>query len=80
MIILYEIWKLHDWRESSKEEIKNHKSWRIVYKNKKNELHREDGPAIEYWNGGKSYWYNGKQINVSTDKEFKQYIKIRVFK
>lgn len=22
-------------------------------------LHREDGPAIEYANGGKEYWVNG---------------------
>ena len=24
-------------------------------------LHREDGPAIEYDNGGKSWWFNGKR-------------------
>jgi hypothetical protein len=47
------------------------------YKNVKH--HREDGPAIECSNGDKKYWYNGKLIDVSTDKEFKQYIKMRVF-
>jgi hypothetical protein len=41
--------------------------------------HRLDGPAIEYCNGRKDYWYNGKQINVSTDKEFKQYFNMKVF-
>jgi hypothetical protein len=30
-------------------------------------LHREDGPAIEYTNGGKEWWINGKEI---TEQEF----------
>jgi hypothetical protein len=47
------------------------------YKN--DERHREDGPAIEYANGNKEYWYNGEEINVYTDKEFKQYLKMKVF-
>jgi hypothetical protein len=41
--------------------------------------HREDGPAIEYANGYQSYWYNGNYIDVKTDKEFKQYIKMQVY-
>ncbi len=28
--------------------------------NSKDELHREDGPAIEYADGSKSWWINGK--------------------
>ena len=28
--------------------------------NEKNQLHREDGPAVEYTNGYKSWWINGK--------------------
>jgi hypothetical protein len=47
------------------------------YKNHK--FHREDGPAIDYSNGHTKYWYNGKHIVVNTDKEFKQYIKMKVF-
>jgi hypothetical protein len=47
------------------------------YKNGK--LHREAGPAREYYNEYKEYWYNGEQINLSTDKEFKQYVKMKVF-
>jgi hypothetical protein len=47
------------------------------YKNDK--FHREDGPAIERINGNKYYFYNGKKIYVSSDKEFKQYIKMKVF-
>jgi hypothetical protein len=41
-------------------------------------LHREDGPAVEY-DGRKQYWYNNELINLSTDKEFKQYLKMKVF-
>ena len=33
---------------------------RVEYRNDKCELHREDGPAIEYHDGTKSYWINGK--------------------
>jgi hypothetical protein len=46
---------------------------------KNNKRHREDGPAVESSDGKKHYWYNGERINVSTDKEFKQYIKMKVF-
>jgi hypothetical protein len=51
-----------------------HKVW---YKNGK--LHREDGPAIEFINRYKSYYFNAKFIDVQTDKEFKEYIKMKVF-
>jgi hypothetical protein len=32
----------------------------ITYRNENNELHREDGPAVEYRNGDKCWWLNGK--------------------
>ena len=32
----------------------------IRYKNNWGELHREDGPAVEYTNGFKEWWINGK--------------------
>jgi hypothetical protein len=51
-----------------------YKEW---YKDEK--FHREDGPAREYNNIVKEYWYNGQQIPVNSDKEFKQYIKMKVF-
>jgi hypothetical protein len=35
---------------SSKEEYKNFTYWKIIYRNKENKLHREDGPAIEWSN------------------------------
>jgi hypothetical protein len=28
--------------------------------NEKGELHRKDGPAVEYFNGGKEWWINNK--------------------
>ena len=33
----------------------------IYYYNDKNQLHREDGPAIEYSNGTKYWFLNGKE-------------------
>jgi hypothetical protein len=64
---------------SNEKEYKNYKYWVIKYLNEDNEYHRLDGPAIEYSDGEKEYWYNDKFINVKTDKEFKQYLKMKVF-
>ena len=33
------------------------------YYNDNNQLHREDGPAIEYYDGYGLYFLNGEQIN-----------------
>ena len=33
----------------------------IKWYNKHNQLHREDGPAVEWFNGGKSWYINGKR-------------------
>jgi hypothetical protein len=33
---------------------------RIEYRNEQGELHRTDGPAIEYSYGTKAWWINGK--------------------
>jgi hypothetical protein len=49
---------------------------KLWYKDGK--LHREDGPAQDF-SGDKYYWYNGEFIDVSTDKEFKKYLKMKVF-
>lgn len=43
----------------------NHTIWQledgqISYYNEHNDLHREDGPAIEYTNGDKEWYLNGK--------------------
>jgi hypothetical protein len=34
---------------------------RIEYQNEKGQCHREDGPAIEWNIGDKSWWINGKR-------------------
>ncbi len=35
-----------------------------VWKNSANKPHREDGPAIEYPDGGKEWWVDGKLHRV----------------
>lgn len=35
-------------------------SWGVAYYNANDELHRDDGPAIEYSDGTKLWWKNGK--------------------
>ena len=32
----------------------------VRYYNEKNELHREDGPAVEYYTGDKLWYFNGE--------------------
>jgi hypothetical protein len=64
---------------SNKKEYKNYKYWCIEYKDENGILHREDGPSVEYSNGKKQYWYNGERIHVSTDKQFKQLVKLKIF-
>ena len=34
---------------------------RIEYRNEKGEFHREDGPAIEWWDGTKFWYINGNR-------------------
>jgi hypothetical protein len=77
-MIKYYVISENNSKESNEKEYKNYKYWRIEYTNKNGELHREDGPAQDF-SGHKYYWYNDEHIDVKTDKEFKQYIKMRVF-
>jgi hypothetical protein len=50
---------------------------KIWYLNGK--LHREDGPACEYFNGAK-YWYiHGEWIECKDNEEFLRIIKLMVF-
>ena len=37
--------------------------------------HRVDGPAEEYSNGDKYWWFEGEQINCSSQEEFEKIIK-----
>jgi len=39
----------------------------IRWYNLENQLHRENGPAVEYANGGKAYYING---NYLTEQKF----------
>jgi len=43
-----------------------------------NQLHRLDGPAEEYTNGFKAWWYHGKEINCSSQEEFERLIELKV--
>lgn len=52
----------------------NDKFW---YKNES--FHREDGAAIEYSDGTKSWYYEGNYLNVSSQEEFEQWLKYKTF-
>jgi hypothetical protein len=42
-------------------------------------LHRLDGPALIYEDGFKEWYVNDGLINVSSQKEFEQYLKLLAF-
>lgn len=42
-------------------------------------IHREDGPAIEYANGSKKWYYEGEHIDCSSQEEFEKLLKLRMF-
>ncbi len=46
------------------------------YKNESEELHRLDGPAIEYSDGSKEWWLNG--INYSEEELHQELIKLKL--
>ena len=50
------------------------KEWRINGK-----LHREDGPAIEFANGNKEWYYKGDWIDCKDNQEFLRMIKLLAF-
>lgn len=41
--------------------------------------HREDGPAIEWADGTKFWYYNGEEIVCDSQEEFEKIIKLRMF-
>jgi len=41
-------------------------------------LHRTDGPAIEWENGIKFWYLDGKRINCSSQDEFLRLIKLKI--
>lgn len=48
--------------------------YRTVYRNDENQFHRLDGPAIEWIDGTKFWYINGKYY---TEQEFQQYLKMQ---
>ena len=38
-------------------------------------LHRDNGPAVEYSNGDKAYWINGRRYS---EKEYWKYVKYNI--
>lgn len=42
-------------------------------------LHRLDGPAIEYANGTKHWFYNGLKVKVSSQKEYESWLNLKIF-
>lgn len=42
-------------------------------------LHRLDGPAAEYTNGDKKWWYEGEEIKCSSQQEFEKLLKLKAF-
>lgn len=50
------------------------------YANSDGSYHREDGPAQEYSDGSKSWWYQGELVDVSSQKEFEQWLKYKAFR
>jgi hypothetical protein len=50
-----------------------------IWSNEQGEFHREDGPALEWVNGNKAYYYHDQKIECKTDEEFKRLIKLKAF-
>jgi hypothetical protein len=44
-----------------------------------NKTHREDGPAIEYANGDKSWYFNGNYFPCKTQAEFERLLRLKSF-
>ena len=38
-----------------------------------------DGPAIEYANGDKAWYYEGKRLKISSNEEFIRLINLKLF-
>jgi hypothetical protein len=42
-------------------------------------FHRLDGPAVEYNDGTKFWYYHGQYIECSSQKEFERFLKLKAF-
>jgi hypothetical protein len=45
--------------------------------NDKGELHRVDGPAVEYPEGSKSWYIHGEYIHCNNNEEFLRIVKMK---
>lgn len=51
-------------------------SFAIYYYNEENQLHKEDGPAVEYSDGRKWWYINGKKYpGPYTDEEWQRFVR-----
>ncbi len=42
-------------------------------------IHREDGPAIEYNDGKRSWYYHNERIECNSQEEFERLINLKAF-
>jgi hypothetical protein len=54
--------------------------WKVrIWKDNNGKHHREDGPAVEYFDGQKYWWYHGEYIAVSSQREFEKFLRLKAF-
>ena len=41
--------------------------------------HRADGPAIEYADGDKRWWFCGEELKCSSQEEFERLMRLKAF-
>jgi hypothetical protein len=49
------------------------------YRDEYGNVHRLGGPAVEWEDGRKEWWYHGYKTNASSQEEFDKYLKLKVF-
>jgi hypothetical protein len=42
-------------------------------------FHREDGHALEWFNGNKEWWINGELLHCKTQKQFERLMRLKAF-
>ncbi len=49
------------------------------YWHKDDLYHREDGPAVEFANGNRYWYYQGQNIDCHSQEQFERLLKLKVF-